>query len=46
MQGLTIEMPVLTKLDEEEKVEFDRVRQNLTRLAQDLAAGLDPSAVD
>ena len=39
-------MPVLTKLDEEEKVEFDRVRQNLTRLAQDLAAGLDPSAVD
>ena len=39
---LTIEMPILTKLDEEEKVEFDRTRQNLTRLAQDLAAGLEP----
>lgn len=39
---LTIEMPILTELEEEEKVEFDRVRQNLTRLAQDLAAGLDP----
>lgn len=39
---LTIEMPILTELEDEEKVEFDRVRQNLTRLAQDLAAGLNP----
>lgn len=41
---LATDLPVMNALDEIEKVEFDRVRQNLTRLAEDLVAGLKPAA--